>query len=163
MAVFNLWHKVKSNNWLLQCITIYCSWCSKARILKWLVIAFSSGPHFVWTLHCDLSILDGPTWPGCYIHWFIQAPSQWQHCDPWCHPWNARAPFKKIGDFKGIFHSWMDTIKDRNGMDLTETEDTKKWQEYTEELYRKDLYNPGSHDGVVTQSLTSWNAKSSGP
>ena len=49
----------------------------------------------------------------------------------------------------------MGSIKDRNGMDLTEAEDTKKWQEYTEELYRKDLYNPGSHDGVVTQSLTS--------
>ena len=67
----------------------------------------------------------------------------------------TRDLLKKIRETKGTFHSKMGTIKDKNGMDLTEAEDTKKWQEYTEELYRKDLYNPGSHDGVVTQSLTS--------
>ena len=58
---------------------------------------------------------------------------------------------KKIRDAKGIFHEKMGTIKDRNGMDLIEAENTKKRsQEYTEELYRKDLHDPGSHDGVIT-------------
>ena len=56
---------------------------------------------------------------------------------------------QKIGDSKGIFHAKIGTIKDRNDMDLTEAEDTKKrWQEYTEP-YRKDLYNPDNHDGVI--------------
>ena len=63
----------------------------------------------------------------------------------------TRDLFKKIRDTKGIFHVKMDTIKDRNGMDLTETEDTKKWQEYTEELYQKDLQDPDNHDGVITR------------
>ena len=59
--------------------------------------------------------------------------------------------FKKIRDTKGIFHAKMGTMKDRNGMDLTEAEDIKKrWQEYTEELYRKDLHDPYNHDGVIT-------------
>ena len=59
--------------------------------------------------------------------------------------------FKKIRDIKGKFHAKMDTIKDRNGMDLTEAEDIKKrWQEYTEELYKKDLHDPDNHDGVIT-------------
>ena len=59
--------------------------------------------------------------------------------------------FKKIRDTKGIFHAKMDTIKDRNDMDLTETEDIKKrWQEYTEELHKKDLHDPDNHNGVVT-------------
>ena len=59
--------------------------------------------------------------------------------------------FKKIRDIKGTFHTKMGTIKDRNGMDLTEAEDIKKrWQEYTEELYKKDLHDPGNHDGVIT-------------
>ena len=59
--------------------------------------------------------------------------------------------FKKIGATKGTFHAKMGTIKDRNGMDLTEAEDIKKrWQEYTEELYKKDLYEPYNHDDVVT-------------
>ena len=59
--------------------------------------------------------------------------------------------FKKIRDTKGTFHAKMDTIKDRNGMDLTEAEDIKKrWQEYTEELYKKDLYDQDNHDGVIT-------------
>ena len=61
-------------------------------------------------------------------------------------------PFKKIRDTKGKFHSKMGTIKERNGMDLTKTEDVKKrWQEYTEELYLKDLNDPDNHNGVITQ------------
>ena len=59
--------------------------------------------------------------------------------------------FKKIRDTKGPFHAQMGLIKDRNGMDLTEAEDIKKrWQEYTEELYKKDLHEPDNHDGVIT-------------
>ena len=59
--------------------------------------------------------------------------------------------FKKIGDTKGTFHAKMGSIKDRNGRDLTEAEDIKKgWQEYTEELYKKDLHNPDNYDGVIT-------------
>ena len=63
------------------------------------------------------------------------------------------------------FHAKMGSIKDRNGMNLTEAEDIKKrWQEYTEELYKKDLHYLDNHDGVIThQSQTSWNVKSSGP
>ena len=60
--------------------------------------------------------------------------------------------FKKIRDIKGIFHAKMGTIKDRNGMDLTEAEDIKKrWQEYTEELYTKDIHDPDNHDGMITK------------
>ena len=63
----------------------------------------------------------------------------------------TRDLFKKTRDTKGTFHAKMGTIKDRNGMDLTEAEDVKKWwQEYTEELYKKDLHDPDNHDGVVT-------------
>ena len=62
----------------------------------------------------------------------------------------TRDLFKKIRDTKGTFHAMMGTIKDRNVMDLTEAEDIKKWQEYTEELYRKDLHDPNNHDGVIT-------------
>ena len=63
----------------------------------------------------------------------------------------TRDLFKKVRDTKGTFHAKMDSIKDRNGMDLTEAEDIKKrWQEYTEELYKKDLHNPNNHDGVIT-------------
>ena len=59
--------------------------------------------------------------------------------------------FKKIRDTKGTFHAKMGTINmDRNGMDLTEAEDIKMWQEYTEELYEKDLHDPDNHDGVIT-------------
>ena len=59
--------------------------------------------------------------------------------------------FKKIRDTKGTFHAKMGSIKDRNGKDLTEAEDIKKrWQEYTEELYKKDFHNPDNHDGVIT-------------
>ena len=63
----------------------------------------------------------------------------------------TRDLFKKTKDNKGSFNAKMGTIKDRNGMDLTETEDIKKrWQIYTEKLYKKDLHDPGNHDGVVT-------------
>ena len=63
----------------------------------------------------------------------------------------TRALFKKIRDTKGTFYAKMDSIKDKNGMDLTEAENIKKrWQEYTEELYKKDLYNPDNHDGVIS-------------
>ena len=63
----------------------------------------------------------------------------------------TRDIFKKIRDTKGIFNAKMGTIEDRNGMDLTEAEDIKKrWQEYTEELYTKELHNPDNHDGVIT-------------
>ena len=59
--------------------------------------------------------------------------------------------FKKIGATKVTFHAKMGTIKDRNGMDLTEAEDIKKrWQEYTEELYKKDIHDPDNHDHVLT-------------
>ena len=63
----------------------------------------------------------------------------------------TRDLFKKIRDTKGTFHAKMDTIKDRNSMDLTETEDIKKrWQEYTEELYKKYFHDPDDNDGVIT-------------
>ena len=63
----------------------------------------------------------------------------------------TRDLFKKIRNTKGTFHAKIGTIKDRNGMDLTETEDIKKrWQEYTEELYIKDLHDPDNHSGVIT-------------
>ena len=63
----------------------------------------------------------------------------------------TRDLFKKIRDTKGTFHAKMGTIKDRNGMDLTEAEDTKKrWQEYMEELYKKDLHDSDNRDGVIT-------------
>ena len=59
--------------------------------------------------------------------------------------------FKKIRDTKGTLHAKMGSIKDRNGMDLTEAEDNKKrWQEYTEELYKKDLHDPDNHSGMIT-------------
>ena len=62
----------------------------------------------------------------------------------------TRDLFKKIRDTKGTFHAKMGSIKDKNGMDITETEDIKTWQEYTEELYRKDLHDPDNHDGMIT-------------
>ena len=62
----------------------------------------------------------------------------------------TRDLFKKIRDTKGTFHEKMGLIKERNGMDLTEAEDIKKrWQEYTEELYKKDLHDPDNHNGVI--------------
>ena len=71
----------------------------------------------------------------------------------------TRELFKKIRDTKGTFHAKMGLIKDRNGMDVTEAEDIKKrQQEYTEELYKKDLYNPDNHKGVIThlESEAKW-------
>ena len=62
----------------------------------------------------------------------------------------TRDLFKIIRYTKGTFHANMGTIEDRNGMDLTEAEDIKMWQEYTEELYKKDLNDPDNHDGVIT-------------
>ena len=63
----------------------------------------------------------------------------------------SREPFKNMRDTKGTFHAKMSTIKDRNGMDLTEEEDIKKrWQEYTEELHKKDLNDLDNYDGVMT-------------
>ena len=63
----------------------------------------------------------------------------------------TRDLFKKLRDTKGTFHAKMGLIKDRNGMDLTEAEDIKKrWQEYTDELYKKDLHDPDNHNGVIT-------------
>ena len=82
---------------------------------------------------------------------------------------NTRDLFKKIRDTKGAFYAKVGTIKDRNSMDRTEGEDIKKrWQEYTEELYKKDLHDPDNHNGVITRvvhswSQTSWNLKSRGP
>ena len=62
----------------------------------------------------------------------------------------TRDRLKKIRDIKGTFHTKMDTIKDRNGMDLTEAEDIKRWQECTEELCKKYLHEPVNHDSVIT-------------
>ena len=70
---------------------------------------------------------------------------------------------KKIRDTKGTFHAKMGTIKDRNDMDLTEAEDIKKrWQEYMEELYKKDLHDPDNHNGVITHlepDILEWEVK----
>ena len=75
----------------------------------------------------------------------------------------TRDLFKKTRDTKGTFHAKMSSINDRNGMDLTEAEDIKKrCQEYTE-LYKKELNDPDNHDGVITQSQTSWKVMSRGP
>ena len=62
----------------------------------------------------------------------------------------TRDLFKKIRDTKGTYHAKMGTIKDRNGVDLTEAEDIKRWQEYTKELYKKDLHDPDNHNAVIT-------------
>ena len=77
----------------------------------------------------------------------------------------TRDLFKKIRDTKGTFHAKMGLIKDRNCMDPKEAEDIKKkWQEYIEELYKKDLHDPDNHDGVITDlEKKYWNVKSSGP
>ena len=76
---------------------------------------------------------------------------------------NTRDLFKKIRDTKGTFHAKMNSIRDRNSMDLTEAEDIKKrWQEYTEELYKKDLHNPDNHNGVITHlepDILEWEVK----
>ena len=96
------------------------------------------------------------------LPWFMdltfQVPMQYcslQHwtllLSPVASTTETRDLLKKIRDTKGTFHTKMGLIKDRNGMDLTEAEDVKKtWQEYTEELYKKDLHDPGNHNGVIT-------------
>ena len=75
----------------------------------------------------------------------------------------TRDLFKKTGDTKGTYHAKMGTIKDKKGMDLTEAENIKKrWQEYTEELYNKDLHDPDNHDGVITHlepGILEWEVK----
>ena len=77
----------------------------------------------------------------------------------------TRDLFNKIRSTKGTFHAKMGTLKDRHGIDLTEAEDIKKrWQEYTEGPYKKDLHNPDNHTGVTSHvEPTSWNVKLSGP
>ena len=75
---------------------------------------------------------------------------QWKEIEENNRIGKSRDLFKKIRDTKGTFHAKMGSIKDRNGMDLTEAEDIKKWQEYTEEPYKNDLYDPDNHDGVIT-------------
>ena len=79
----------------------------------------------------------------------------------------TRDLFKKISNTKETFHAKIVSKKDRNGMDLTEAEDIKnRWQEYTEELYKKDLHDPENHDGVITHTHLEpdiWNVKSGGP
>ena len=76
---------------------------------------------------------------------------------------NTRDLFKKIRDTKGTFHAKMGSIKDRNDMDLTEAEGLKeRWQEYMEELYKKDLQDPDNHDGVITHlepNILEWEVK----
>ena len=74
----------------------------------------------------------------------------------------TRDLFKKIRDTKGTFHVKMGTIEDRNSMYLTEAEDIKRWQEYTEELYKKDLQDPDNHDGMITHvepDILEWEVK----
>ena len=74
----------------------------------------------------------------------------------------SRDLFNKIRDTKGTFHAKMGTIKARNGIDLTEAGDIKRWHEYTEELYKKDLHNPDDHDGVITHlepDILEWEVK----
>ena len=78
---------------------------------------------------------------------------------------NTRDPVRKTRDTKATLHAKMGSIKDRNGMALTVAEDIKKrWQEYTEELYKKGLHDPDNHDDVITNPEPDiWNVKSSGP
>ena len=74
----------------------------------------------------------------------------------------TRDLFKKIRDIKGTFHAKMGSVKHRNGMDLTEADVKKKWQEYTEELYKKDLHDPDNHNGVITHlkpDILEWEVK----
>ena len=75
---------------------------------------------------------------------------QWKKIEENNRMGNTTDLFKKIRDTKGTFHAKMGSIKDRNGTDLTEAEDIKKWQKYTEELYTKDLHDSDNHDGVIT-------------
>ena len=74
---------------------------------------------------------------------------QWKEIEENNRMGKTRDLFKTIIDTKGIFYAKMGTIKDRNGMDLTEAEEIKRWQEYTEELYKKDLHGSDNHNGVI--------------
>ena len=78
-----------------------------------------------------------------YLHtsFSLQKTVQWERLE---------ISLRKLETGKGTFHAKMGSIKDRNGMDLTEAEDIKRWQEYTEDLYKKDLHDPDNHDGVIT-------------
>ena len=76
--------------------------------------------------------------------------NQWKEIEENSRKGKTRDLFKKNYKYQGNISCKMGTIKDRNGMDLTEAEDIKKWQEYTEELYTKDLHDPDNHDGVIT-------------
>ena len=77
---------------------------------------------------------------------------------------NTRDLFKKISYTKGTFHENPDSINDKSGVDLKEEGIKKRWQEYTEEMYKKDLHDPANHDGVITHlEPTFWNVKSTGP
>ena len=91
--------------------------------------------------------------------------NQWEEIEENNRMGKTRDLFKKIRDTKGTFHAKLGSIKDRNGMDLTEAEDIKKrWQEYTEELYKKDLHDQDNHDGVITHLEPDiLEGKSSGP
>ena len=74
----------------------------------------------------------------------------------------TRYLFKRTGDTKGTFHAKIATVKDKNSKDLTEAEEIKRWQEYTEELYKKDLHDPDNHDGVITHlepDILEWEVK----
>ena len=75
---------------------------------------------------------------------------QWKEIEENNRMGKTRDLFKKVRDTKGTFHAKMGSIKDRNGTDLTEAEDIKRWQGYTEELHKKDLHDPDNHDGVIT-------------
>ena len=76
--------------------------------------------------------------------------NQWKEIEENNRMGKTRDLFKKIRDTKGTFHAKMGLIKDRNGMDLTEADLKKRWQEYTEELYKKGLHDPDNHDGTIT-------------
>ena len=136
----------------------------KARILKWFAIPSATGSCSVRTLHHNPSILGGPTRHGSKFHWVRQGcgPCTWSVCLVfvvfilfvlW---WLRIRGLWKLPDGRDWLRGnwvlfWWQAIKDRNGMDLTEAEDIKKkWQEYTEKLYKKDLHDPDNHDGVIT-------------
>ena len=76
--------------------------------------------------------------------------NQWKEIEENNKMGKTRDIFKKIIHTKGTFHAKMGSTKDRNGMDLTEAEDIKRWQEYTEELYKKELHDPDNHNGMIT-------------
>ena len=89
------------------------------------------------------SKVGGAWWAA--VSWVAQSQTQLKRLSS-----SSRDIVKKIRDTKRTFHAEMGTIKDRNGMNLTESEDIKRWQEYTEELYKKDLHDPDNDDGVIT-------------